>query len=116
MEALVHPHLAPNVCLEQEPAQAKGLVWLPLALRYKLDATRLRISLRDWQRLPLECRLALLQAPLDPGTSGFRSRAVTAGARRDSTAGACEANDVVESFSTYAIRKLTATRAAHPEP
>jgi hypothetical protein len=46
-----------------EPPQAHSLVWLPLAVRFKLDAAGLRVSLFEWQTLTREQRFGLLACP-----------------------------------------------------
>lgn len=50
-----------------EPPQARSLEWLPLAVRFKLDASGLKIRLSEWQALARAERQALLPCP--PGES-----------------------------------------------
>ena len=76
----MRPDLAPTACLPFEPAEARSLQWLPLAVRYKLDACGLRLSLGQWQALSEAARLQLLQ--LAAGAE-FALRATQAGASRD---------------------------------
>lgn len=77
----MRPDLAPTACLPLEPDEARSLLWLPLAVRHKLDGCGLRLSLREWQALSLAARQQLLQAPAG---SDFAMLAVEAGATRDS--------------------------------
>lgn len=79
----VSPFLVPTSCLDFEPPEARVLTWLPLAVRHKLDECGLRLSLHDWQQLPLQRRAALLAAPLADDPEGFEQQALAAGARRD---------------------------------
>lgn len=46
--------------LSCEPPQARSLEWLPLAVRFKLDAVGLKIRLSEWHALTRDERLALL--------------------------------------------------------
>jgi hypothetical protein len=50
----------PDRVFSFEPVQARELEWLPLAVRYKLDACGLKISLQEWQSLHREERAVLL--------------------------------------------------------
>ena len=77
----MRPDLAPTACLPFEPDEARCLLWLPLAVRHKLDGCGLRLSLNEWQALSLAARQQLLQAPAG---SEFAKRAVDVGANRDS--------------------------------
>ena len=72
--------LAPTACLAFEPDEARSLLWLPLAVRYKLDGSGLRLSLGEWQALPMGTRRELLQMPAG---AEFTRRAVLAGAADD---------------------------------
>ena len=76
----MRPDLAPTACLPFEPEEARSLQWLPLAVRYKLDACGLRLSLGQWQALSEAARLQLLQ--LAAGAE-FALRATQAGASRE---------------------------------
>lgn len=76
----MRPDLAPTACLPLEPDEARCLLWLPLAVRHKLDGCGLRLSLKEWQALSLAARQQLLQAPAG---SEFAKRAVDVGATRD---------------------------------
>lgn len=80
MLAAMRPDLAPTACLPFEADEARRLVWLPLAVRHKLDVCGLRLSLTQWQTLSRAARLELLE--LAPGTE-FVLRAVERGANRD---------------------------------
>lgn len=52
------------ICLFScEPPEAHALEWLPLAVRFKLDAVGLKIRLPEWQALARDERLALLGCP-----------------------------------------------------
>lgn len=81
-EAL-QPDLFPTCCLDIEDGPAAELEWLPYAVRFKLDVSRLRLSLQDWRNLPRARRIALLSAPLSLEDSGFEALALSSGARRD---------------------------------
>lgn len=59
----MRPDVGPTACLSFEPDEARCLLWLPLAVRHKLDGCRLRLSLLEWQALPLETRAELLHLP-----------------------------------------------------
>jgi hypothetical protein len=61
---LPRPDLSPVACLDFEAAEVWALHWLPLAVRYKLDLARARLSLNQWQALPLRERERLLQCEL----------------------------------------------------
>lgn len=76
----MRPDLAPTACLPFEPDKARCLVWLPLAVRHKLDGCGLRLSLKQWQALSMAARLRLLQLHAGPE---FALRAIEAGANRD---------------------------------
>ena len=49
----MRPDVGPTACLSFEPDEARRLLWLPLAVRHKLDGCGLRPSLLEWQALPL---------------------------------------------------------------
>ena len=103
--------MEPTACLDFESDQARSLEWLPLAVRFKLDATQLTFSLREWQALSEAQRRELLLAPLAAGHSGFASRAVAAGASTDTRFSSPGAGGVLEkekpsSFAQYVQRKL----------
>jgi hypothetical protein len=55
--------MQPDRVFDFEPAAARELQWLPLAVRYKLDACGLKIGLKEWQALALADREALLRCP-----------------------------------------------------
>ncbi len=76
----MRPDLAPTACLPREPDEARCLLWLPLAVRHKLDGCGLRLSLKEWHALSMAARLQLLQVPAG---SEFAMLAVEAGATRD---------------------------------
>ena len=80
---LPRPDLSPTCCLEADSADARVLRWLPFAVRFKLDVCGLRMSLAEWQRLPLVQRGALVRAPLEGGAGGFHALAHACGARAD---------------------------------
>ena len=69
--------LAPTACLTFESQACQSLQWLPLAVRFKLDECGLKLSLQQWQGLPLAERQALLALP---SGAGFASRCIAAGA------------------------------------
>ena len=78
--ALAHrlpPDLSPVACLDFEAAEVRALRWLPLAVRYKLDLLRARLSLNQWQALTLPERERLLRCK--PGDE-FTRLATQAGA------------------------------------
>ena len=52
--------MKPDRVFSFEPAPARELEWLPLAVRYKLDACGLKIGLQEWQTLSREQREYLL--------------------------------------------------------
>ena len=54
--------MKPDRVFQFEPAEARALDWLPLAVRYKLDTCGLKIGLEEWQGLSRESREALLRA------------------------------------------------------
>lgn len=69
--------ILPTLCLPFESASARSLDWLPLAVRYKLDAAGLRLTLEQWKALPITERGDLLRRlPQD----SFRAQACKAGA------------------------------------
>lgn len=76
----MRPDLGPTACLSFEPDEARCLLWLPLAVRHKLDGCRLRLSLLEWQALPLDTRAELLHLPAG---ADFALCALQAGASRD---------------------------------
>jgi len=55
--------MEPDCVLRFEPPQAQTLEWLPLAVRFKLDACCLKVQLEDWRHLPRAEREALLICP-----------------------------------------------------
>jgi hypothetical protein len=55
--------MEPVHILSSEPPQARSLEWLPLAVRFKLDAVGLKIGLSEWQALARAKRQALLACP-----------------------------------------------------
>lgn len=69
--------IAPTGCLDFEPAEARALQWLPLAVRYKLDQVQLKLSLGQWQGLPLAHRQGLVRCLAE---DGFEELARQAGA------------------------------------
>lgn len=70
--------IPPISCLPFESEGARSLHWLPLAVRHKLDGAALRLSLEQWQALPLRSRRDLLcRLPVE----GFAAEARKAGAR-----------------------------------
>jgi len=73
----VSPDLTPTRCHDFEPEQAKSLHWMPLAVRYKLDESQLKLKLDQWQSLPLLARADLVRSLGDR----FAGLAVKAGAR-----------------------------------
>lgn len=83
MKPFLGPDLSPTSCLDVDSAAARELTWLPYAVRFKLDECGLRMSLREWQQLPLGQRAALVHAPLLPGAGGFRPLALAIGAKPD---------------------------------
>jgi hypothetical protein len=108
----MRPDMEPTACLDFESDQAKSLQWLPLAVRFKLDATQLTFTLREWQALLEEQRRELMLAPLAAGHSGFACRAVAAGALTDTRFSSPGPEGVLEkekpsSFAQYVQRKLS---------
>lgn len=83
MKIYLSPQLAPTMCLPVDSPAAGALTWLPYAVRFKLDACALRISLREWQGLQLRERQALVLAHLVRGIEGFRAIALASGATAD---------------------------------
>lgn len=53
--------MQPDRVFDFEPAEARELQWLPLAVRYKLDGCGRKIGLNEWQALALEQRQALVR-------------------------------------------------------
>jgi hypothetical protein len=96
MTTSLRPDLSPTSCLEVDSAAARELTWLPYAVRFKLDECGLRMSLREWQQLPLGQRADLVHAPLLPGAGGFRPLALAIGAMPDAV-GRRDAADVSNS-------------------
>ncbi len=84
--------MQPDRVLEFEPAQAKALEWLPLAVRYKLDGCGLKIRLEQWQALPLQARQAMVRCPAGAGFETLVLLAVP-GARRLADGGSQPAFD-----------------------
>lgn len=76
----MRPDVGPTACLSFEPDEARRLLWLPLAVRHKLDGCGLRLSLLEWQALPLDTRAELLHLPAG---ADFALCALHAGASRD---------------------------------
>jgi hypothetical protein len=126
------PDLSPTSWLEVDSPAARQLTWLPYAVRFKLDACGLRMSLHDWQRLPAAQRMALVRAPLIQGPGGFQPLALATGASEDASGragpeGALEPadfrylhEDVMEgwlagatTFSKYVLRKIAAKKQVH---
>jgi hypothetical protein len=71
--------LTPTCCLPFEPQSAQLLLWLPLAVRHKLDSAGLKLTLGQWLALPTATRAALLvRLP----AQGFAAEAREAGARQ----------------------------------
>lgn len=52
----------PRDVLPFESEAAQRLEWLPLAVRFKLDRTGMRVSLAQWQAVPLPQRERLLRS------------------------------------------------------
>lgn len=69
--------LQPDRCLRFESDTVQRLDWMPLAVRFKLDVARLRLTLQQWQALPHAQRLDLVQCL---STEEFARKAVAAGA------------------------------------
>jgi hypothetical protein len=82
MKIVLDARLTPTACLPFEPEECRSLQWLPLAVRHKLDECCLRLSLRQWQSIPLAQRNVLLEAPLaaDDEARSFALAAMAAGA------------------------------------
>lgn len=76
----MNPHVEPNACLDFEPSEVHELAWLPLAVRHKLDHCGLRLSLKQWQALPMQCRAELLEVS---DYAAFGLSALNAGAVPD---------------------------------
>jgi hypothetical protein len=64
----------PDRTFHFECPQAQELVWLPLAVRFKLDQCQLRLRLIEWQQMPFDQRTSLLACP--PGEA-FRQLLVS---------------------------------------
>lgn len=73
----MNPNLTPTECLDFEPEEARTLLWMPFAVRHKLDEAHLKLKLDQWQRLSLGERAHLVRSL---GNS-FAELAVKAGAR-----------------------------------
>lgn len=58
--------MEPVQVLSCEPPQAHSLDWLPLAVRFKLDAAGLKVGLAEWRVLTKEQRMALLACSAGP--------------------------------------------------
>ena len=120
MKPSISPFLKPISCLDIEPPEARALTWLPLAVRYKLDECGLRISLREWQELPLQRRAALVAAPLAAGPEGFQQQALAAGAGADQRPRHTETESMLIGdlppaatlFTRYVLGKLCQQQAA----
>ncbi len=83
--------ISPTCCLPFESEHAKSLHWLPLAVRHKLDGAGLRLTLEQWQALPLRRRVDLLhRLP----ASGFEIEAREAGATFNRSAGQTDIDEV----------------------
>jgi len=48
-----------------EIASSENFAYIPLSVRFHLDRTGLRISLDQWQRLPLDVRIVLASYPVE---------------------------------------------------
>lgn len=110
----MRPDLAPTACLPLEADEARCLLWLPLAVRHKLDSCALRLSLADWQALSMAARLQLLQ--LRAG-SEFAMRAVEAGATHDTRLRKpvrCDAAQVAQALDCKAAAAQACLTAATP--
>ena len=77
---LMRNDIEPSSCLPFEAERASSLHWLPWAVRFKLDGEGLRLSLQQWQALPLAVRAELVR--LLP-SQGFAVYARQAGASTD---------------------------------
>jgi hypothetical protein len=58
------PHLTPQLFAFEVPS-SENLAFIPLSVRFHLDRHGLRISLADWQGLPLEVRTRLASYPVE---------------------------------------------------
>ncbi len=53
-----------------EQISSENFAYIPLSVRFHLDRTGLRISLEDWQQLPLDKRIALSSYRVDDSLHG----------------------------------------------
>ncbi len=58
---------------------AEGMTCIPMAVRFKLDACGVKLSLKEWAKLTPEQRMELFQSP--SGTFGERMRALAPAAK-----------------------------------
>ena len=96
--------MEPDRVFDFEPAQARALQWLPLAVRYKLDGSGLKIGLQQWQALSLQQRSALLRCPEGAGFDALVLQMVP-GVRR-------LAGHAVRAFEDYVLAKNVQPPAA----
>jgi hypothetical protein len=91
--------MEPVRILPWEPPQACSLEWLPLAVRFKLDAVGLKLRLSEWQALGRDERLALLACPAGERFEALLLRFVTRARRIPCSVG---------SYGDYLLAKLSA--------
>jgi hypothetical protein len=105
---VVDSTLEPNEVLWFEPLEARELSWLPLAVRYKLDRSGIRLSLGSWRSLELDARRRLV-ACREGDDFAALVRTLAAADVRESPA-----IDDDATFSDYVHSKTAATRSPTP--
>jgi hypothetical protein len=96
--------MEPVHLLACEPPEARSLEWLPLAVRFKLDAVGWKIRLSEWQGLARDERQMLLGCP--PETFEDLLLCLLPQARRIPCSG--------RSYGDYLLEKLPARATSTP--
>lgn len=110
----MEPDLAPTACLPFEPEEARCLHWLPLAVRHKLDACGLRLSLAQWQALDLADRRELLRSAPGQAFAFAAERAGAVADRREAKPQRLEAAQVAQGLGCGAEAARAWLEAASP--
>ena len=99
----------PDRVLEFEAPEVHALVWLPLAVRYKLDVIGCRLRLAQWQAIAPAARAALLAC-----AAGEPSRRLLLDLVPDATLQAGRDTALIGSYECYLAGRLARPRAAAP--
>jgi hypothetical protein len=100
--------MQPDRVFEFEPAAARDLEWLPLAVRYKLDLCGLKIGLNEWQALALEQRQALLRCPAGRAFDALVLELAPGVRRLADRAGDRSGRQAPPTFAAYLLEKSSA--------